>query len=682
MNNVQPTRENPFQTKELLAASIKDSTIKGRKVERLIEELNNPLNKLIIENKADGKCLLKAGTVEVELRRPRRPRDPTKKPSSFSRFWNNLKKSLSSDYEAKAEAKIKDLANKLFPKLEAKLEPVTSKPAAPIQPTTTSPVTTQPTPPPSFRPDQLQDLMRAPFKEFIFNFQGEKYIATKYSNKGNAGFSIQSLQEFNSTTKDKISIAIQPDGSISYVFVDEQDLNTTIPENKKKLVEALLNNPLMLSLQALKNTNSSKLVGLMTSKGAHILTRKDFMKNQWQIPPAILSYSEEILPLPIVQRLTHEKKNDAIGVKFEQKKKDKITNMEGALHTFLTPVGGIAMTGDFTWMGPGGVFGKNFKNDHGREVVLSALVQPDFEDGQVLMKIAEVTDQELNGQPLDKNYPFPDQKEDWSGNDGNQRRDKYDSDLQKHMIHHLTADHKLPALQNVQIMDLKFLEGLIDPNKTHDEINQALKNKAVRLNDHVISLEVMFNVYMNQVRNEMRVLESTLPQGYVYTMDPPSIFLKAIGSSANGIVFNRLNALALMCVNKETPFNNMKVFAFADFADKGMIPQLEKALPGKKVVPKDLIFKGQKNDYTYLGNDTLPETEDVRKLAEGAALVLHNNSDAFGQNIEFEPATSMDGVIGSYSSAYAMLKRERHDYMVTGKTGVYAPLDTPKTERI
>jgi hypothetical protein len=46
---------------------------------------------------------------------------------------------------------------------------------------------------------------------------------------------------------------------------------------------------------------------------------------------------------------------------------------------------------------------------------------------------------------------------------------------------------------------------------------------------------------------------------------------------------------------------------------------------------------------------------------ENCALVLHNNADAFGQNIESERATSLDGVIGYYSDAACVLHRKRQD---------------------
>lgn len=48
---------------------------------------------------------------------------------------------------------------------------------------------------------------------------------------------------------------------------------------------------------------------------------------------------------------------------------------------------------------------------------------------------------------------------------------------------------------------------------------------------------------------------------------------------------------------------------------------------------------------------------------KGTTLVLHNNSDGFGQNIETEGVSSLDGALGVYSSAAAGLHRKRKDLM-------------------
>lgn len=399
-----------------------------------------------------------------------------------------------------------------------------------------------------------------------------------------------------------------------------------------------------ITLSALSSVNSTTLVSLGEKK---IASRDDFMNADWKTPPAIWSYSKDLLPESVLKRLIQLKKDLACGVKYELG--DELSNMEGALHTFLTPISVIHMVGDKGWMGPHGVYGKNFEGNQARKVVFSGNVQPDFENSSVLMKIAEVKP------PADE--------------EGMRQIDK---DLAAHMIHHLTQDHCLPNPGiNNSIKGLKeVLEGLLSESVA--SIAEVFHDQVVTLNDHIISLEVMFNVYLHQVRNEMRLLEETLPQGYVYTISPPSIFMKTLGGAPATEIFNRLQALAFKCVQQEIPFKNLKVVAFDDYADKGMVEQLKKAFPDKAVISKSLLFKGTKEDNTYLENEALDE--EVRELCMNAALVIHNNSDGFGQNIEFEGESSLDGVVGVNSDAYATVARERTDYFVTSATGDFRPL--------
>jgi hypothetical protein len=54
--------------------------------------------------------------------------------------------------------------------------------------------------------------------------------------------------------------------------------------------------------------------------------------------------------------LMQRKKSSAIGVKFETHCLDKITDMEGALHTFVTPIVPYCeMVGDYRFEGMHGV---------------------------------------------------------------------------------------------------------------------------------------------------------------------------------------------------------------------------------------------------------------------------------------------------------------------------------------
>ena len=69
---------------------------------------------------------------------------------------------------------------------------------------------------------------------------------------------------------------------------------------------------------------------------------------------------------------------------------------------------------------------------------------------------------------------------------------------------------------------------------------------------------------------------------------------------------------------------------------------------------KSSLFAGPRNTYDPKGIEG----------GEEAWLVIHNNSDAFGQNIETEGSSgSMDGAIGANSSASATLERRRKDLL-------------------
>jgi hypothetical protein len=167
----------------------------------------------------------------------------------------------------------------------------------------------------------------------------------------------------------------------------------------------------------------------------------------------------------------------------------------------------------------------------------------------------------------------------------------------------------------------------------------------------VVSLELLFITAAHQLRNELSALEAMCPHGYVYTSDPPSIFAQAIGAE----ILNRLQFAALKYLAASNKFFNMRAFAFNSYADPSATSLVKAALsnqPHILVVCKSDLFQGPRSTYA-----ALPGTE-------GALLVIHNNSDAFGQNIETEwESGSMDGAIGANSSAAASLQRDRPDLL-------------------
>ncbi|MDE3046874.1 MAG: hypothetical protein KGI83_00835 [Verrucomicrobiota bacterium] len=366
-----------------------------------------------------------------------------------------------------------------------------------------------------------------------------------------------------------------------------------------------------------------------------VLCREDFFELADPFSPPLIGKSE-FVSKAMVEHLMRHKKDSALGVKYVPG--DQITNMEGALHTFVTPVASILMTGDYKWVGH--LQGKPFGNNQMRKVLLSAAIHPDCEDGTVVMRLVKVGRQAVIGAPLNTDdIPSATAKED------SDFRARYEEKLRKHMIYYLSPTHRLPALNEIapdQIMNQVETQGYLEALIQNPQRDINLQEKFMRIGESIISLELLYQIYVHQVRNEFKVLDANAPQGYVYTISPPSIFARTMGGAA---ILNRLQALAFQSLVQENLFSNLKVLGFSDYADKTMVPLFQKVLPNVTVLSQTALFG---KDGGYRG-------------PQGLALVLHNNSDAFGQNIETEGASSLDGVIGSYSNAASVLKRDRPD---------------------
>ncbi|VHO05040.1 hypothetical protein [Candidatus Rhabdochlamydia sp. T3358] len=400
--------------------------------------------------------------------------------------------------------------------------------------------------------------------------------------------------------------------------------------------------PLEIS-SAFYTVHSNELIAL---KG--ISHRADFIEKlnqgKWELQPVIISQSA-FVSKAMTEHLMTNKKDSALGVKY--KKGDKITNMEGALHTFVTPICPVTMLGDYIYKKRHGIL---LLNNMGRRVVLSAAIQPDFElagNDEVIMKIVEIKQQPVIGQELPSDFqPLWNQSK-WNQEVFEKKLKQYEESLQKHLIYFLTKKHRLPALHEVQNIityqeTIELLEQLI--LKEDVDILEALGDKFSVLNDHVISLEALFTIYTHQLCNEFSVLEHMLPQGYVYTINPPAIFTTQIGGVKNVNLLNRLQILSFKQLKKTSSFENLKVIGFNNYSDKEAINLFRHVFFDKIVVETQALF--EQGHYS---------------MKDPYALVLHNNSDAFGQNIETEGPSSLDGVIGSYSDAACHLQRNREN---------------------
>jgi hypothetical protein len=291
-----------------------------------------------------------------------------------------------------------------------------------------------------------------------------------------------------------------------------------------------------------------------------------------------------------------------------------------------------------------------------RKVILSALIQQDFEDEDVMMKVAMLGDDEVVGTQV-----FPDTL-DVAAKQDDKKRAQYDDQLRRYLIYHLVTSHRLPAMgnRNLEINDpLNFLSEVIGETPA-GSIPEKVRNCFVRYPRHVVSLEFIFTTALHQIKNEFFVLEQICAsQGYVYTFNPPMIFARALGSKGTEFI-SRIHVAALKHFMSTVELKGCKCIAWDDFGSQTILSLLRQALSGRPEIivmrridvfpPNRSVNNGPKGLYVP------PEG------AENALVVIHNNSDGFGQNIETEwSGGSLDGVIGYYSSAAGSLMRYRKD---------------------
>jgi hypothetical protein len=375
---------------------------------------------------------------------------------------------------------------------------------------------------------------------------------------------------------------------------------------------------------------SDRLVSALLKSRA---VRQHYLKNPHDLPTIVAS---PFIPPSIIEHLMRNKKDSALGVKYLAG--DAISNMEGAAHTFVTSIMRARMHGDYAYKMSHTVlrFPLSHEGDQqAREVVVSASIQPDFEDSQIMLALARLGPQAVEGADW----------KDWAPVGAAELakpsvRAQYDARLRAHLIHHLVR--RLPALNEVEPLS-------VSQAIAHLESGRPVQGVYVELGaGKVLSLELLWRTSVEAQANEFGALEALCPLGYVYTFDPPSIFARM----ANATLLNRIQASALAHLVAANPggFTHMRIFAFNDYADAGALAVFARSLAGTgvRVIPKADLFPPE-SDGRYS-----PPPEGA-----GALLVIHNNSDAFGQNIETEgPNSSMDGAIGCASSTAGSLRRD------------------------
>ena len=385
--------------------------------------------------------------------------------------------------------------------------------------------------------------------------------------------------------------------------------------------------------------------------------RKWYLQNYRNCPPPWISHSHFVPPNMVVH-LMRNKKDSALGVKFIRREHnpEQISNMEAALHTFVTPIVDVTIHGDYQWKAGHSIhqFGSVDGYQLGRRVLLSALIQQDFEDEQVMLKVARLEDYEFTGI---SSCPLV---LDVTTKQLNAKRLEYDHQLRRYLVYHLTASHRLPtraAVRDIAMnlsQTLQFLSDAIN-HTSGDKFPAFMQNRIIRHDEYMISLEIIFMTALHQIRNEFYLLEHLCTKGYVYSFNPPAIFAQFFGSQGTELL-SRIHVAALKLFAHISKMERCKCIAWDDYNSQtifGLVQQALKNRPHIAVERKgDIFTKPKPGQGLYV----------PPKGAEDAILVIHNNSDAFGQNIESElSGGSLDGVIGAYSSAAASLMRHRKD---------------------
>jgi hypothetical protein len=253
-------------------------------------------------------------------------------------------------------------------------------------------------------------------------------------------------------------------------------------------------------------------------------------------------------------------------------------------------------------------------------------------------------------------------------------RSQYDHEIKSALVGNfvgaegLKAESEIPPSQILTPRQATAkLEEILTSAKTPEQIENSLKDMYVKVSfqetdelaaqqgvqTKVLSGQMFFKMYVESLNAELSNLEAACPQGYVFTVDPPSIFASCFSdgpNQKNPTAMNRFQMLALKYLSlKQTsagapvPFPHMKSFGFNNFADPNA-PALYASFLGERARTKASLFSSPSGQYT-------PPVGQ-----ESCALVIHNNSDGYGNNIENESGGgSMDAVIGQYSSAAATL---------------------------
>ncbi|KAI4771616.1 hypothetical protein E4T52_13388 [Aureobasidium sp. EXF-3400] len=383
------------------------------------------------------------------------------------------------------------------------------------------------------------------------------------------------------------------------------------------------------------------------------LPRNYWIANCKELSPPWIACSG-FVPPAMIEFLMRCKKRTAIAVKF--KKGDKITNMEGAMHTFVTSLELAWLHGEkgydkghtFTPYLPSGKFRR------GRQILISNMIHQDFETDEVMMKLASLTKIKTT---LIVDFNIPTTKEKQSED----VRKRYDDALRRLMVYNLVLDGELPSVEvgSAKAMSRTQAKSFLANKVLKADCSNVLeqvRNEMFWLSatsekeTPLLSLELLVATAYHQFRNEMDALERICKhQGYIYTFSAPKIFIEGFGSQ-NGLMAC-IYAAGLKHYLQTTKPRKMRVFQLPEVPGWGSWMRTAlSAAPEVRVMTKQELYSKKDPSDSY------------NPLYAGTMLVLHNCSDGFGQNIQYEVgAGSLDAIIGRFTSAAGSLLNSRED---------------------
>lgn len=393
-------------------------------------------------------------------------------------------------------------------------------------------------------------------------------------------------------------------------------------------------------------------------------SRKDFLDpaNNYESQPPYI-FRSHFIPKELAHNLMRCKRDVALGTKY--KKGSAITNMEALLHSFVVPMCKIKALGDYQYNQGHFMLRPEEDFHQAKDMIMSATIHPDFEDESVMMKLACLSSEGVFGEFMDyKGFPSAKEKEDENF------RLAYDQKLLKHAVCYLTAGRRKIALEEAELLSKQDAVAYLEQSlKDPDFDPKELEKKAFKASkDKVVSLDILYHFYKEQLANEFEFLDHLLENKYAYTLGPPSIFARALlgdeklsspAHSKSVKILLRLQAVAFKehLKNREGFASNMACMGVENFADSSLL-----------AIYQDIFDQLNRQDVKVSSRSDLLGSESYKTVVDSdgnpTTFVDHNCFDGFGQNIETEgDYGSKDGTYGVNTDAAHVLRRNRQDLL-------------------